>query len=200
MKPLHVFYHIARMGNWQSVVQEQVELLESSGLLDTCQVLHVTALSPDRILEFEFPTLAALQRLAQAEDCYCLYLHTKGVRTGLENIADWRRMMQYFLVSRWEEAVAKLDEGYDCVGCEPGFFNWEPPRDYFHFAGNFWWVTSDFIQRLPAIESLNLEHREQAEAWIGMAGVPNHYVAYRSGVDHNHSSLPREVYEGKGYE
>jgi hypothetical protein len=219
---IYGFHHVALMVNWQEVIEEQAALLSRSGLGEKTNFCYATILGteggpdpadlwgertnfmvyrmPD-ILKFEFPTLQRMWLLAQEEEFYCYYIHTKGVRLGNPPpIRDWRHMMEYFVIERWQDAVAKLDEGYDCVGCEPGRMPWEEPRNYFHYGGNFWWATSEHIRRLPPIENLNPHHREEAEAWIGMAGDPNYYVAYRSGVDHNHSGLPRKEYEGKGYE
>lgn len=216
MTPIYGFYHVACMNGWEDVVEEQHTILEESGLLDMSRRIYGTVLgggrpdcldhhryvlqhSPDLLL-FEFPTLARLRLMAEQEpEFYAFYYHTKGVRLGSPpEIADWRHLMNHFILERWPEAITKLEAGYDCVGCTPGRMPWAPPQDWFHYSGNFWWARSSFLRRLPLVGTLNTAHRELAEAWIGMAGEPHAYTAFTSPRSHTDRVLPEE-YRGKGY-
>ena len=97
---------------------------------------------------FEGQTLKELYLYSLKTDGYVLYLHNKGITENYYHTHGvfgedhrWRRYMQHHCVTRWKECVEKLDEGYDCVGAN--YF-----KDFYPFAGNFWWASTDHIRRL----------------------------------------------------
>jgi hypothetical protein len=95
---------------------------------------------------------------------YVLYFHTKGITQYSEATESWRLYMQYFVVDRWKDCIAKLEEGFDCCGV---MWNKETPLGYWpHFSGNFWWATTDYINTL---DHSYLDHpwRYMREFWIG---------------------------------
>jgi len=84
-----------------------------------------------------------------------LYIHSKGVShdntiqyqgwvpglpTIKENVSNWRTFMEYYLIAKHPECIKLLDD-YDIIGVNYGEL---PP----HFAGNFWWATSDYFLTL----------------------------------------------------
>ena len=72
-----------------------------------------------------------------------LYLHSKGASVSKDRlilpVQSWRKMMEYFLIERWNEATSYLPTHGACGACKNNnLFN--------HFSGNFWWTTTKFIK------------------------------------------------------
>jgi hypothetical protein len=164
---LKVFYHIVDLPGWQEIFHEQINELKSSGLADIAEIRlccnfdaasfadvqkeysneknFIWSFDQNDPRDYESPTLRQLYLAAQEEDFYALYLHMKGVSyvgTGKEQSGkNWRHLLNYWNISRWRDCVAKLDEGFDHVGCQLSsiFVN--------HFSGNIWWVKSGFVRQ-----------------------------------------------------
>ena len=105
------------------------------------------------------------------ENFNVLYLHTKGItqfQTEREvPVREWRRMMEYFLIDKWQDCLLKLHEGYDCCGINyqnhAGNVKNESKLIQI-FNGNFFWVNSFYLKKLD--DSILFEHRYSAENWI----------------------------------
>ena len=136
---------------------------------------------------FEGQTLKELYLHSLKNDGYVLYLHNKGATENFYNTwgvfgedRKWRKYMQHHCVTRWKECVEKLDEGYDCVGAN--YF-----KDFYPFAGNFWWATTDHIKRLE--DPLDADkyynnnspenYRYAFELWVGTQKPKIHYMDVR---------------------
>lgn len=104
-------------------------------------------------------------------DDLILYIHTKGItqyNTVRETpVREWRKMMEYFLIDKWEDCVCKLKNGYDCCG-----INYQDHAANINnslklikiFNGNFFWSKSSYIKKLD--DKILFEHRYSAENWI----------------------------------
>lgn len=180
-------YHIAMMNNWREVVTEQTTRMVESGLLGvTDQVFigvvggqidrailppaladkSIIACSPN-LKDYEFQTLRMLQDHATKCDCKAWYVHTKGVsRPHDQSAVNWRRLMEYFIVDRFNVCVGELDS---CDACGVNIVTEYRPVRF--FAGNFWWSNSGHLSRLPRVDDLFLSDRFQAEHWIGSCGA-----------------------------
>ena len=136
---------------------------------------------------FEGQTLKELYLHSLKTDGYVLYLHNKGMTENFYNTWGvfgedhrWRRYMQHHCVTRWKECVEKLDEGYDCVGAN--YY-----KDFYPFAGNFWWASTDHIKKLgdplDADEYYNnnstSNYRYAFELWVGTQNPKIHYMDVR---------------------
>jgi hypothetical protein len=126
--------------------------------------------------EYEFPALKLVRELSEKFDCNILYFHTKGVSINEINMGfyhgskdiihlkncvnDWRKYMEYFVIENYENCLYHLKE-YDACGVN--LVN-EPSK---HFSGNFWWSKSSHINKLPEIKNIDINHRWNAEFWIG---------------------------------
>ena len=118
---------------------------------------------------YEGQTLAKIYEHCQEDDGYVFYFHNKGMVSYTTHISgaikDWRHYMQYFNLEKWEDCVAKLDEGYDCCGVD-----WVERHDIKldfvvqHYAGNFWWARNDYIRKLK--HPLNIEEYMDVEAMM----------------------------------
>lgn len=136
---------------------------------------------------FEGQTLKELYLHSLKTDGYVLYLHNKGMTENFYNTWGvfgedhrWRRYMQHHCVTRWKECVEKLDEGYDCVGAN--YY-----KDFYPFAGNFWWASTDHIKKLgdplDADKYYNnnstSNYRYAFELWVGTQNPKIHYMDIR---------------------
>ncbi len=191
-----------------SILNEILESIETSGLLDRLDRLYVincgegAALASRfdrlggrlRLINFsrdatpgEAATLNLLRIFAGFHDrARILYLHTKGAshpRPSLY-VADWRRLMLHFLVERHDEALATLATA-DAAGCN---LSDEPRR---HFSGNFWWANATYLKTLPPVPAGD---RHEAEWWMLSGNGVRANSLHNSGVDHYRKPYGRDSY------
>lgn len=194
-----VFYHCAHMGSWQKIDGEIMGALNAMKLAQ--RATPFVRNDCDDVSQFEFPTLDLLCQFAAEHDDYAvLYLHTKGASHARRSIDDWRAMMLYWMVNRWQECVAKLASGYDAVGTT---IMDSPVR---HYQGNFWWATTEHIRRCGNPRNVvytpthhNQTERHKAEFWI--IGLPEAkaYEPYRHRINpYIHPNPPRN-YQGRHF-
>jgi hypothetical protein len=121
----------------------------------------------------ESSTLKELSNFSKTNDenYNILYLHTKGItqyQTEREEpVREWRKMMEYFLIDKWEDCLEKLNEGYDCCGInyQNHAANIKNESKLIQiFNGNFFWVNSNYAKKLD--DTILFEHRYSAENWI----------------------------------
>lgn len=149
-----------------AIIDEHMQAIIQSGLYDQCDMIHMmiaTDMDPVSVSSFlerygrkirvtiqpktwvERDTLLAAFDMIDPND-QILFLHSKGItRRGREGdfVDDWRRMMNYFLISKHIECRDHLSKGIDTIGV-----NYEPfPAP--HFSGNFWWVRGEYFLSLP---------------------------------------------------
>jgi hypothetical protein len=141
---------------------------------------------------------------AKNPEDYILYFHMKGISKQNRNTEDWRRYMEYFVIEKWKDCVAKLDEGYDCCGV---MWNTDTPIGMHpHFSGNFWWAKTSYINTLDHTY-LDAEFRWDREFWIGTnpdAKVfefhnsrMNDKIPLETHIGHYDRPYPRNKYEIK---
>jgi hypothetical protein len=200
-----IFYHLYQEGKWGEILAEQVTLMRNSRLLDSAEFVSV-GINGKQLLggneKFKFyindnqereetPTLVRLKEFARDnEDYKILYIHSKGATKDSKCIDDWRSLMNYFVIEKWQECVELLDNN-DAVGCnysEDTFLGYHP-----HFSGNFWWANAKYINKLNP-EYLESESRWDREFWIG-TGNGKMYSLHNSEINHYHYNYPRERYE-----
>jgi len=164
------FYHIAAMGNWQSVVQEHFDILRVAeiqsvhvsyvGFSDGIDFVSRTAeeagvqtavIQHDpRLTVYETPAMKMIQDWAHVgpETGSVLYFHTKGVSAPHDpNKHKWRKLMNHEVLMNWRQLVPKLDS-FDLIGV-----NWRNCRPIAHFCGNFWWARTGWVRSLAPFEA-----------------------------------------------
>lgn len=172
---IHVYWHIAQLNNWRSVVEQQLDRLNKSGLGVAAASITVVMLGEEqydfpsnmKVLQwpelglFEFMTLQKVwedSKHKHASDDVVFYFHTKGVsRAGQVNVDDWRLYMEKCLIDDWGKCVIKLKD-FDTCGVE--FRSGPKP----HYSGNFWWATCEHIKKLPL--PVVVPDRYYAEKWV----------------------------------
>ena len=206
MVKVAVFYHVYQAGNWQEIFDEQFGSIISSGLYEKVDFVHL-GINGSKVLNYpkviskinknqhmeETETLKSLLSFSKNNPGYkVLYLHTKGVSKNMPLMDDWRKMMNYFCIEKWEEAIPLLDK-YDALGCN--YFEDTWLGHYPHFSGNFWWSSTDYITTLDH-SFLETSRRWDREFWIG-TGNGNMHEIYNSEVDHFREIFPRSAYLDK---
>lgn len=157
---------------------------------DKQRKFKIVYLSTD-ISVFERPILHFMHGVSHRfsqEPALFYYLHTKGVsqqhqKTANQNIAQWRQMMQFFVIEQWPKCMEALSTN-SIAGVN--WRTWPMP----HFSGNFWWARSDYVASLPS--RIGTEYYEP-EAWIG-SGKPRVHVCHQTEFDHYFTPYPRIKY------
>lgn len=183
---IKLFWHILLQNNWWCIVSSQMRILLYSGLYDACESITIGCLGSPKerdhlqkflvdlypkvridyfsedVLEYEFATLRLIEK--DTSDYIGAYFHTKGVTRPFEsNITNWKNWLEEAILNRWVEHCDRVSvQGYDVSSVNRMY---SPD----HFSGNFWWFNREFINRLPKIDTLDLDNRFAAEQWICMA-------------------------------
>jgi Methyltransferase domain len=188
-----VFFHLACMGNWKEVFNEQMTQLNRNGfnkinltvlgseqdlqvvkdIMDMCYIDgNIIFNSPDHTC-FEQPAMIAIEEYARCNSGYVLYLHSKGVSNSSDiNKMKWRRLMMSELVDNWRNCMIQLPH-WDVIGV-----NWRTMPPTSHFSGNFWYASTDYLRKLADfktyydnprydISNSNFNKRLGCEFWIG---------------------------------
>ena len=198
---IEIVYHIATMGNWKEIVQEQIDTFAKSGLGDACDRMTVTVVgnqieevyplfsclkfyqkvkiihSSEDFHQYEFPGIEAVRQIAlQDPNARILYVHSKGVthygKPSEQPSRFWRRYMEYFVIERWEDCINALVEA-DICGVD-----WTQSTSGLPFyAGNFWWAKGEYVLTCK----LNYNNRFDCEAFIGTGDYPIATSFHQSG-------------------
>ena len=204
MNKIKIFMHANDLPGAHELMSEQLTRLNEHDLFDAAETIFLctngneqnfagaqVALGTYRNIRlwhtsnrtdlWEYPTLELVKRNCEAadEEYNIFYFHLKGLsRLGNQNVTDWRKFMEYWMIDRWQECVEKLENGYDLVGTNI------IEQPWLHSSGNFWWSKSSYIKTLEPLvhpESLNWGtpskltgavldggyFRYDHEAWVG---------------------------------
>ena len=177
------FYHILLQHHWYSIVVDQLRILITSGLYDSCGAIYISCIGDDRQKDFldrlfirQYPKLKviyygtnpkeyefpALRYIEQMEGDYVgFYFHTKGVTKPNDTVkAHWRSLLNEAILNQWNIHYKNVAfRRYDVSS-----INYLESPD--HFSGNFWWFNRNYIRNLPKIDSMNLNNRYNAEQWV----------------------------------
>jgi SAM-dependent methyltransferase len=133
---------------------------------------------------YEGQTLKELYDYSLKNEGYVLYFHNKGITNSsyiqhglIDEDKKWRQYMQKHCIENWEECIQKLNDGYDVIGSN--FY-----KDYYPFAGNFWWAKTDYIKTLSDPLNINKyyskqDNKEAYKKWIGSGNGKLHYIHVR---------------------
>lgn len=100
-------------------------------------------------------TIVELERWAKSNPGWAvLYFHAKGCThdpaTGYAQMSgQWREGMSADLIANWRHCVSDLEAGWEIV-CSHWMWNMADGTQHIP-AGNFLWVNSSFVARLPSI-------------------------------------------------
>ena len=223
---IYGFMHVYQVNHWKSIVNEQIQKMINSNLFTWMEKLYIGVNGDTRInfyrdlndkIEvlyqvmypelYEAMTLSFLRIFCQnlCDNDYVFYVHTKGVSRTPEkqNYADWRHLMEHFVIERYQKCIDELENGSDIVGV-----NWHLGEGYQsataakcggtpvtpHFSGNFWWAAAGYIKTLPALYPMISKY--DCEFWHGLAD-PLVSELWNSGVRHHKHGYHEDSYKGK---
>jgi len=121
------------------------------------------------------------------------YFHNKGCTKETKsntynNVLHWRRYMEWFIHEKPTLCLrAMLDYGASTCGVN---FSPHPP---FHYSGNFWAASCDWIVTLPA--EVDSGDYYAAEWWIGQSIQETTEVNYTKHINLFNSDLFGNAYE-----
>lgn len=204
-----IYFHIAKLGNYQEICSETFEFMKKSGILKDSEIYlsivgvgddiktdleYKVEYQSDNVIDGEIPILMRMKNFAinSFDNVNILYIHTKGASTP-NNICidDWRRYMLYFNVTKYEDCLNILNN-YDVCGVD---LRNEPVK---HYSGNFWWSNTEHIKKLPEFEEMKtvISERHKSEFWVcSIEG--NYYSMHDCGINQYQRHLHR--YEESKY-
>ncbi len=177
---MRLFYHICTLPGYQKILQEQLDLINKSGLYNQLSKIHITIIGKYKsktlkIIEqydkkkkvyleyhsnsyddFEFPTLEAIHQfsLACKKDTKILYLHTKGVSFSKDRqMKNMKYAWREFMQEFLVNNFKNSIKALDAGLDTIGVYQDFHPTGY-HYSGNFWWSKSSYIRRLPDITTV----------------------------------------------
>jgi hypothetical protein len=190
----YVFFHVFMTDNPKSlnVLNEQIDTMMTSSLITITKAVfccisatnlilfnraaeHLSKCHPKFIIlhqrlndtSYERLTLNCLIGSDIDPDAAYLYLHTKGTtKNNLEwdNVQDWRRLLEFFVVENAEKCIDKLlKEDYEVAGALMS------ERPSLHFSGNFWWAKGSYLKQLIKKVPIVGSNYFAPELWIGLA-------------------------------
>ena len=219
--PIIGFCHVYAINNWKSIVNEQFTKLKESGLYNRMDRIFVGLIGTDEDIKvfdiydkadliycinkpdlYEALTLSFLHGICKTFKGYVFYIHTKGVTRKYQCFTDWRRMMEHFIIERYELCISEL------WACDVVGVNWHLGEGYMnahsskaegikvtpHFSGNFWWATTKYIRTLPLLYPL--ESKYQCEFWIGK-NKPLIAELWNSGIHHHRNRYSSDRYKDR---
>ncbi len=171
-KDIYIYIHVCMINQWNVILENILSMCNYGGIFSETTKCYIGAVGPKDQLDilkkiinkydiceirvfsedttlYERLTLHSLWSDAynSTENYKILYLHTKGV-TKIDDILsdrihDWVSFMCYHLIIKYKMALNIL-----CL-CDICGVNFElKPKP--HFSGNFWWVNSNYIKKLPS--------------------------------------------------
>ena len=173
MTPIKGYIHVATMGSWRQVLEEQITLIRRCGLnnrstINLCKVGTETdenlqwAIQFDDLEKFEFPTLARLYE--NADQGLSFYTHLKGVSKTLEHwkekaevykefagLYDLKTLQHHERLWRKYMEYFVIERYRDCIKMLDTHdicgVHWrEKPAP--HYSGNFFWATDRYVKSL----------------------------------------------------
>ena len=189
-----IFYHICELGNWKEIVDEQLDLIKSSGLYNIIESINIGFLGEKKNIlpylnnkiklvyhsdnknEYEMPTVNKIMEFCEKEknEYYILYIHSKGVTKLTKNKKVkyngqhyWRKYMNYWNIYKHKICIEQLNKGFYTVGINC-FDN--------HYSGNFWWANSIYIKNNLKYLKYKDDNGMQSEFWLLGNKTPNKHI------------------------
>ena len=205
---VHIYYHIYVIDGVESIVDEQISLIEKSfdfaynlniGISiadDNKSISHLfkkfSNIRDVRANGNEFVTLDLIEKDIEkfGDSDYILYLHTKGAsklnNVNYSNIKSWRDLMNYFNIEKCKD-VLKLFEKTE--------FNTYGVLFNKFYMGNFWWAKSSYLKTLN-LDEIDKNNRYNAEGnYLKMGEDWKPYSVYNIGSTNPYAfNFKREDY------
>ena len=200
---IYIFIHVCALDGWKDILIDQLNTIKQSGLYNICHTIHFGILGNLEVIKdpifndpkfniiyvdsrmrlYENHTINFIKWMCLNDDineteAYILYIHTKGVRKAGNNevTESWRKMMEYFLIDRYEDCIQNLQYydtlGNNIVNMGDVYVN-KDKKHCMHYSGNFWWSKKSYINKLDYLNifdnsayNLGDKIRYSAENWL----------------------------------
>jgi hypothetical protein len=154
---IYGIYFICCINNYIDVIKEQLNIL-NGGLLEktTKLIIFITnykkneifdnllkndkfiiIVSPDNL--YEKFAINNYKKYIPDKNYYLYYFHTKGVSNNSNIFISRRKLLNFYMLEKFNINIKLLNNGYDATGCS---LNMYPQK---HFSGNFWWSKSTHL-------------------------------------------------------
>ena len=201
---IYGLYFIYCIDNYFNIVQEQINILIRSELYNQSDmILCFICKVENNIIELLKPydkikIISTSENLYEkyainnykkylSGNYYLYYFHSKSVTRSEKCYNDWRKLCDYFTLTKWRLSVELL-EYYDCVGINIHNF----PK--IHYSGNYWWSKSEHLNKLTDI---NDNYYLSPEMYICSYTKTNKVCIFNSNVTHGNTNYPEELYINK---
>jgi len=223
MKDIAIIYYAYLVGDWKTMVAEQLTRLRESGLYAAAKEVWVITCDPsgeitegplealtatwDAKLHFqhrtanaaEYPPLAKAKELADSGDWNILYFHTKGVaNTWLKQGSDEVSERKVIGKRGWRYFMEYflVDKWRECVERLDDHDMVVAHYGNDHWPhGNFWWASSDWLKQCPP--PIEGHTRWYYEGWATTSKPdPRVYEWKHLIFDFHTSDWPKWLYDG----
>jgi hypothetical protein len=184
---ISVVYHCYLVGDWKSLVSQQLGRLKESGLYDSADNIYVTVnvgnstedefkshVSEYSKLQIEFhehnsaeyPGIKKVRDIATTNDTKIFYFHTKGVSNTYKDYNTKEYSSEKVEnIKSWKECLEYflIDKWSECIDKLDNFDNVGVTCNGGWFWGNFWWSKSSHIQKTAEVGHWG---RWDYEAWL----------------------------------
>lgn len=214
---VHVYYHIYSIPNVESIIDEQLSLIEAHFnfpfILNIGISIYDENSPTDNILkkikelnksnyfirdikfqDYEWVTLNLIQndKINFKDDDLIFYFHTKGASRIKDicypNEVSWRHIMNYFNIEESNSAIEILNKNeYNTYGI---FLDGHPKLWW--YSGNFFWLRADYVKSIN-LEGVELTSRCNAEINYIQNGIEwKPYSAYN--LNSTPNTIPIDYY------
>lgn len=140
------------------------------------EILDIRDISLPNI--YEGAALTPLYEACQERDMHVLYFHSKGSTKSEPSVANWREVLNYYILERWRDHVMALESGFDVSAMSDQMSHSDI------VSGNFFWADSKYVRTLlPPSEG-----RIYAKKWLVDENVHERY-AYEKWIRSNKPKL-----------
>ena len=128
------------------------------------------------------------------------YIHSKGVsKPNSKSVADWRELMRYFILERWDLTEEAFRKGYKLYGCN--LFHNPDSKEYafkhapFIFRGNFVNVNYELLGNKIIKTDPGLDYYAIEGYWGKLCDVSDCYCCHESNIRHYEQEYPEHLYK-----
>lgn len=205
----YIYIHVCCINNYKEIFNNIITKIKESGLYDVvgeirCGILgeydETIFQDPKIVIRdssldlklYECFTVNLIHEDSKQEDFNVLYMHTKGVtHQDSKPVKDWVNYLCYFNIYQYKMCIDFLKEN-DTVGVNLQ----DRPGELCHYAGNFWWSKSNYIQKLDCC--INKSYNS-SEYWLTENKQGIYVGLWHSKCPHYNEEYPESLYVDKPF-
>ena len=220
-----LFYHIYLLNNWKAVTDQLLKNIPHDTIIVNVsydlryiyklplvylylrknpKVKHIFFTANDakygEILGFD-----KMRKRINLDDYNILtYMHAKGVtRVNNQKVAQWRELLRYFIVDRFDLCIEAFQKGYALYGAN--LYQYKPedgPRQRvalhtdFWFRGNFASLNLDLLRDKFTQIEVKQNYFSVEGFWGQLCDADLVYCPHDSQVNHYETAYPENLYKG----